>query len=154
MDRIAGQVREQLGRFGVAGRIPEVVAAWPGAVGDQIARNAWPARIARDGTLHVSVSSSTWAFELSQLEGEIATRLRKALGKSAPARLRFAPGQLPEPPAEGRKEVKKVRRNPSAEVREEAERLASTIGDEELRKLVGKAAAESLARASDDRSVC
>ena len=30
-----------------------------------IAANAWPARIARDGTLHVATSSSAWAFELT-----------------------------------------------------------------------------------------
>ena len=154
MERIGDEVRGVVSGLGRAGTMPDVVAAWPGVVGEQIARNAWPARIARDGTLHVSVSSSTWAFELSQLDGEIAERLRQALGESAPPRLRFAPGPVPEAPPEGEKGVKKERRKPSPEERREAERLASGIGDEELRELVAKAAAESLSRAADDRPVC
>ena len=34
--------------------------AWPEAVGDEIARNAWPARIQRDGTLVVHVRDAVW----------------------------------------------------------------------------------------------
>ena len=41
----------------------ETVAAWPSAVGEEIARNAWPARFARDGTLIVNTRDSVWAFE-------------------------------------------------------------------------------------------
>ena len=154
MQRIGAAVKSVVSGLGPAGAMPEVLAAWPGAVGEDIARNAWPARIARDGTLHVSVRSSTWAFELSQLTGDIALRLQQALGEDAPRQLRFTPGPLPERPPEGGKTVKEERRKPSAEEREQAERLTSEIGDEDLRKLVAKAAAESLAKAADDRSVC
>ena len=77
----------------------ELVAAWPDAVGETVAANAWPARLARDGTLHVHAASSTWAFELQQLETEIAGRLREAVPEATPARLRFAAGPLPELPA-------------------------------------------------------
>lgn len=154
MERIGSEVDKQLSRFGPAGGMGPLVEVWPDAVGEEIARNAWPARIARDGTLRVAVSSSSWAFELAQLESEIAARLREALGKDAPPRLRFAPGPLPEPRAEGVKRVKEERRKPTEAERAEAERIASTIGDEELREAVARAAAESLARASDDRSIC
>ncbi len=154
MERIGSEVRSVVSALGPGGAMPEVLAAWPDAVGEQIARNAWPARIARDGTLHVSASSSAWAFELSQLVGEIAARLQQALGEASPRRLRFTPGPLPERPPEGGERVKKERRNPSSAEREQAERLTSEIGDEDLRKLVAKAAAESLARGSDDRQVC
>ena len=58
MERIGAAVRKELGRFGTAGAMTDVVAAWPGAVGETIAANAWPARLARDGTLHVAASSS------------------------------------------------------------------------------------------------
>ena len=34
--------------------MPARVAAWPSAVGDTVGRNAWPARIGRDGTLAVA----------------------------------------------------------------------------------------------------
>ena len=64
MERIGSEVTSVVTGLGPGGAMPEVLAAWPDAVGEQIARNAWPARIARDGTLHVSASSSTWAFEL------------------------------------------------------------------------------------------
>ena len=72
MERIGDEVKRELGRFGSAGRMAELVAAWPAAVGETVAANAWPARLARDGTLHVHAASSTWAFELQQLEAEIA----------------------------------------------------------------------------------
>ncbi len=154
MERIGSEVRSVVSGLGPGGAMPELLKAWPDAVGDQIARNAWPARVARDGTLHVAVSSSAWAFELSQLAGEIASRLQKALGETSPRRLRFTSGPLPERPPEGGKRVNKKRRKPSPAERGRAVRLTSEIGDEDLRKLVAKAAAESLAKGSDDRPVC
>jgi len=84
VDRIGDTVRQELRRFGGSGAMPDVVDAWPGLVGEHVAANAWPARIARDGTLHVNASSSAWAFELGHLEGEILPRLQEALGTSAP----------------------------------------------------------------------
>ena len=53
----------------------ELVERWPDAVGEAIARNAWPARIARDGTVHVNTADSVWAFELGQKASEIAGSL-------------------------------------------------------------------------------
>src|SRR4029453_10916986 len=85
-----------LGRLGPPGAISTVVAVWPEAVGPAIAANAWPARIARDGTLHVSTGSSAWAFELTQLEETVRTRLRERLGDATPKRIRLAGGHLPE----------------------------------------------------------
>jgi len=153
VERIGDTVRQELRRFGGAGAMPDVVEAWPGLVGEQVAANAWPARIARDGTLHVNTSSSAWAFELGQLEGEILPRLQGALGASAPKRLRFAPGPLPEPS----REASETRPGPLPEATSdqarEAHSWAAAIGSEELRKTVEKAARASLARASADRSI-
>ena len=59
MDRLDREIRQELSRFGPQGGMPELLAAWPGAVGPMVAANAWPARIARDGTLYVNTSSST-----------------------------------------------------------------------------------------------
>ena len=78
----------------------EIVRAWPGAVGETVARNAWPARLARDGTLHVHTASSTWAFELGNLAGTILEELRRELEEGTPPALRFSPGPLPEPARE------------------------------------------------------
>jgi hypothetical protein len=145
-ERIGDDVKRELGRFGPAGAMAEIVRAWPAAVGDDISRNAWPARVARDGTLHVNTSSSAWAFELGLLEQQIMERLREALGRDAPAGLRFAPGRLPEPAREAPAKATAAPPPPSPEEQLEAERLAAPIEDENLRKLVAKAAAASLAR--------
>jgi hypothetical protein len=151
MESIGKEVQSELARFGSAGGMAEIVAAWPGVVGDSIAANAWPARVARDGTLHVSVSSSPWAFELAQLEPEIGARLAHALDEPAPRRLRFAPGPLPEPSTEKVRKEEKVSLRPSAEELAAAAKIAAPVADLELRELVARAAAASLARASSDR---
>ena len=78
MDRVGNAVGRELGRFGPASGMAPVVEAWPLAVGPEIARNAWPARIARDGTLHVHTQDSIWAFELTTRAEEIRTRLGNA----------------------------------------------------------------------------
>lgn len=154
MERIGDEVRRELGRFGSAGPMVELVAAWPGAVGETVAANAWPARLARDGTLHVAASSSTWAFELQQLEPEIAERLRAKLGPTAPQHLRFTPGPLPEraPPTAPETPIR-APAEPSLEDAREAREWAAAIGSQELRKSVEKAARMSLARAAADRPV-
>jgi len=153
IERIGDDVRRELGRFGNEGVVADVVAAWPTAVGDTIARNAWPARLGRDGTIHVAVSSSPWGFELAQLESEIAARLAHVLGEHVPRRLRFAPGHLPEPSAETVAKVSRPAPEPTAAERAEAARIAARIGDEELRELVARAAAASLAGAPADRTL-
>lgn len=153
MERIGDEVRKELGRFGTAGAMADVVAAWPVAVGGTVARNAWPARLARDGTLHVSTASSTWAFELQQLEPEITLRLRETLGESAPERLRFAPGRLPEAAPSAAPEARRDAPEPTLEQAREAREWALAIESGELRKTVEKAARMSLARAAADRGV-
>src|SRR5262245_8868337 len=96
MERVDAGAARELARFGTASALAPIVEAWPAAVGREIARNAWPARLARDGTLHVHASSAAWAFELRQLEA----RIRASLGEQSPPRLRFAVGPLPEPVSE------------------------------------------------------
>lgn len=148
LEAIGDEVQRELKRFGPTGAMPAVVKAWPEVVGASIARNAWPARIARDGTLHVATSSSAWAFELGLLEEQVRTRLATAVGERAPVALRFAPGNLPEPAPEATPARSPRGAEPSAEERREAERLAAPIEDENLRKVVAEAAAASLAAAS------
>lgn len=132
--------------------MPDVVTAWPAAVGDAIARNAWPARIGRDGTLHVSTSSSAWAFELTQLAPELLARLAERLPESAPKALRFVPGPLPENPAQGGGTTAPPPSvDPTPEERALASAFSDEIEEEELRKLVARAAAASLARQRSDR---
>ena len=147
MHRVADDVARELARFGNATTLAPLVEAWPTAVGPQIARNAWPARLARDGTLHVHTSSSAWAFELRQLEA----RIQASLGKHAPRRLRFAVGPLPEPKSDASNDAAAKAVRPSPQHTAAAAELTAQIGDEKLRKVVAKAAALSLAKADSDR---
>jgi hypothetical protein len=153
MDRIGDAVRRELGRFGTSGEMADLVGGWPVAVGETVARNAWPARLARDGTLHVNAGSSAWAFELQQLESEIVGRLREVLGETAPRRLRVVPGRLPEPLAPSEEPHARPLREATLEQVREARDWAAEIESEDLRKSVEKAARASLARASDRRAV-
>jgi hypothetical protein len=113
-------------------------------VGEEIARNAWPARTQPDGTLVVHVRDAIWGFELTQRAAEIAERL------PGRPRLKFTPGPLPdttaEPPSAPRVEA-------SPEQAREAEELAAGIVDPNLRESVAKAIKGALARAPNDRSV-
>jgi hypothetical protein len=120
----------------------ELVERWPDAVGAAIARNAWPARIARDGTVHVNTADSVWAFELGQRAAEIA-------GKLEVEKVRFAPGPLPEPDEEPVSNPVEV----SPEDAERARAIATGISDEKLRESVQKAVSLSLARGRSNRPI-
>ncbi|HEX6701745.1 MAG TPA: DUF721 domain-containing protein [Gaiellaceae bacterium] len=143
MESIRSAVEAELTRFGPAGRIAEVAAAWPEAVGEGIARNAWPARINRDGTLIVHTADSVWAFELQQRAVEIAERL----GVKG---VRFVPGPVPEADSEA-EPAPPV--EPTERDRLQAAALAEGIESSELREAVARAAAASLARSPSGRSV-
>ena len=145
MERIGDEVRRELARFGPSAGMTEIVAAWPEAVGEAIAQNAWPARIGRDGTLHVHAADAIWAFELGQRAQEIAERV-------GVERIRFAPGPLPafsEEPATQHAAAPE----PLPEHLEQAASVTAGIENEELREAVARAVAASLARASSDRAV-
>ena len=148
MEAIGGEVRRELERHGPAAGMAELVGVWPECVGPAIARHAWPARLARDGTLHVATTTSAWAFELMHLAATVLERLRERLGDGAPAAIRFAVGHVPEPPRAEEVAASRRRVEPSAEQGERGRALAAGIADEELRELVARAAAASLARAS------
>lgn len=154
--RIGDAVREQVARLGPDAAIGPLVQAWPEAVGDAIAENAWPARFARDGTLLVSTSSSVWAFELTALEATMVERLRAVLGDTAPAKIRFAAGRLPERGPALEEDEPAPPPVVSDEHREAAAELAAGIESQPLREAVARAAAASLARSAtrpDDRAL-
>ena len=138
------ELRRQLRHGGPEGALADLAAAWRTAVGEEIARNSLPARVQGDGTLVVHVRDAIWGFELSQRAPEIRSRL-----PGAPP-LKFVPGPLadaePDPPAPP----------PPRATREQAQEAAgwaAGIADEELRDLVARAAAASLARAAAGRPV-
>jgi hypothetical protein len=150
MDHVGDDVARELARFGPASGLAPIVGAWADAVGPEIARNAWPARLSRDGTLHVNARDSIWAFELTARADEIRARL----GMLAPHRISFVPGPLAEAVAEPSEHSPREPRKPSAEHVAKAESLVRGIRDEDLRKVVAKAIAASLSNADNDRSFC
>ena len=117
-----------------------VLEAWEAAVGPEIARNAWPARFQRDGTLIVHTKDAVWGFELGHRAAEISGRLPQK-----PA-LKFVPGPLPEPGAEPTPATPQGSPPVTLEQKELAEKWSSSIEDEDLRTLVARAAELSLAR--------
>jgi Dna[CI] antecedent, DciA len=147
MEPLGDDLKRELDRFGAQGAIGDTVAAWPAAVGVEIARNAWPARFQRDGTLIVHVRDSVWGFELTQRAAEIASRL-----PGSPP-LKFVPGPVPEPAAEAVETPSAPPPQATPEQAAEAARWSAAIEDEELRELVAGAARASLARAANNRSV-
>jgi hypothetical protein len=118
----------------------DVLAAWEAAVGPEIARNAWPARFQRDGTLIVHTRDAIWGFELGQRAAEITERL-----PAKPA-LKFVPGPLPEPGVAPTTATPQGSPPATVEQQAQAAEWAASIEDEELRKLVARAAAASLAK--------
>jgi hypothetical protein len=150
LDPLGDDVRRELRRFGPNAEIGPTVEAWPAAVGEEIARNAWPARFQRDGTLIVHTRDAVWGFELTQRAEEIGSRL-PGLPK-----LKFVPGPLPEPSAETTPDAPEPLPEATLEQARTAAAWAAGIEDEELREAVAKAARASLARGSqtprNDRS--
>lgn len=156
MERIGNEVERRLARTGggEALALTEITRAWPEAVGSEIARNAWPLRLGRDGTLHVATSSATWAFELDRMSPDITARLREVLAEEAPARVRFRPGPVPEPGGEQAAEASTGTSpqpaEPTPETVEAAASAAASIEDEDLRALVVRAARASLGKSAED----
>ena len=142
-ETLAPAVRSELTRLGASpDGLGGLLEVWPDAVGPAVAANAWPARVARDGTVIVHVSSSTWAFELTQLGG----LLRERLGEHAVGGLKFVVGRLPERGPEEPAESPRERREPSEEHLRQAEAWTRGVGDPDLRKALARAAASALAR--------
>ena len=121
----------------------ETVEAWPDAVGPEIARNAWPARFQRDGTLLVHATDAIWAFELGHRSAAISERL------PGRPKVTFVPGLLPEPAVA--EEAAALPPEATLDERRQAAEWAASIEDEGLRKAVARAAAASLAAARDGR---
>lgn len=146
MDPLGDEFRRELRRFGPQAGIGDAVEEWPAAVGEEIARNAWPARITRDGTLVVHARDSVWAYELTQRAGDIAQRL--SMVKS----VKFVPGPVPEREVEPTQATAPQSPPPTSEDRRRAAQWSSQIEDEALRKIVQRAIENALAKAANDRS--
>ena len=144
MDPLGSEIRAELRRFGPQAGMAELVERWPEVVGAAIARNAWPARISRDGTVQVHTADSVWAFELGQRAAEMAERLRASRDGC-----RFAPGRCREPTR--RPLRRRIEASPQDE--ERARRSPPRSTDEKLRESVQKAVSLSLAQGRGTRPI-
>ncbi|MBV8345125.1 MAG: DUF721 domain-containing protein [Candidatus Eremiobacteraeota bacterium] len=70
-------------------------AAWPDIVGDQVARNSHPSRIA-GGTLTVMARSNAWSHQLSLLGEHVLRAVEARVPKAGVKQLRFRVGRLPQ----------------------------------------------------------
>ena len=145
MERLEREIRKVAKRAGLPAA-SELVRIWPQLVGETIAANAWPSRLNRKGELQVNTSSATWAFELKHLAPQILSKLAQALGDECPKELRFVPGPVPGRGREDESSLVSTAPAITARERDQGESLAAVIDDEELRALVARAAAASLAR--------
>ena len=93
---LAAAVNSALKRAEPATLLAAVQRAWPGAVGEAIAREASPVA-ERSGMVTVACRSSTWAQELDLLRDQILARLRADLDDpEGLAGLRFSASGIPD----------------------------------------------------------
>jgi hypothetical protein len=71
-------------------------AAWPTAVGEELARRTEPVAFDR-GVLRVRVPDLRWQKSLLRMRGDILSRLRRVAGRASPHALGFVTGALPDP---------------------------------------------------------
>lgn len=92
--QIASVLAAFLKSSGLAERVGQaaVVAAWPGLVGERIARAAHPEAVAADGTLFVRVQSSAWRQELSLMTPEVLSLLNADRSAGRIKRIRWLVG--------------------------------------------------------------
>src|SRR5262245_65310270 len=71
-------------------------AAWPSAVGDELARRTQVVALDR-GVLRVMVPDVRWQRSLLRVCGDILARLRTVAGRAAPRTLGFVTGPVADP---------------------------------------------------------
>jgi len=121
-------------------------AAWPAAVGPDIARRTEVVALDR-GVLRIKVPDAGWQRSLLRMRGDILARLRSVAGGAAPRGLGFvsgpvahAPQAAPPPPAA-----------PLPPTPQAVAEAAAAIPDPEIRARFEAAAARYLARFGGDQ---
>jgi hypothetical protein len=116
-------------------------AAWPAAVGPEVARRT--ELVALDGgVLRIRVPDATWRRGLWRMRGDILARLREIAGKAAPRSLGFVEGPVAfVEPAAGTPAPGAAPQAPESLVE-----AAATIADPELRRRFLAVAARYLGR--------
>lgn len=118
-------------------------ARWVDALPPRVVAHARPVKLAR-GTLHVNVTSTAWANELSFLERDLVAKLRIAAPSAGVQRIRFRVGPLPDLPERHRPTTKKRVALPLADLPPELARVLAHVRDDDLRSSILAAAAAGL----------
>jgi hypothetical protein len=120
-------------------------AAWPVAVGPELARRTEVAALDR-GILRVKVPDLRWQRSLLRMRGDILERLRGVAGDAAPRGLGFVVGQIHAPAGPPR-----APEAPAPPAPETVAAAAEAIPDPEVRARFLAAAARYLARFAPDQ---
>ncbi len=113
---------------------------WESEVGGPIAKNTRPKSISR-GVLFVIAKSSVWVQELTLKKPDIIKRLNIRLGGELIKDIKFAQGEIPakkdvKTPEESRDRIRVDRKL--------VDNYTKEIGDEDLRKIIGKVLSKAL----------
>jgi len=124
-------------------------AAWPAAVGPELARRTEVLALERD-FLRVRIPDARWRKVLHRMQPEILEHLRRVAGDLVPRRLGFneGPPRQPEPEPEPSDRMRSSERPPSpapAALPDGLAAAARRIGDTEIRALFERSAARYLA---------
>jgi len=109
-----------------------LAAAWPRAVGAELARRTEPVALEGD-CLWVRVPDARWRKVLHRMRGDLRHRLRRALGDMAPARLAFVIGPVAEPGGPAAAPELAAPETPPEALSEMLVAAAESIPDPELR---------------------
>lgn len=149
-DVIGGALPESAGR---AADVAAIARRWPEAVGEAIAREAWPARLTPDGELVVHASGAVWASELS-----ISPASCRAVSRPSGSRRRPGSASRSARSRGGAIRMRHRRRKTAPPNDPRAERWTESIRDPELREAVSAAARSwlrrSAAESGPDRANC
>ncbi len=124
---------------------------WAAAVGDAVAAVAQPLRRSRAGVLTIACADASWATELQGRSDDLVDRVRERLSSEAGpvTGLRFVVSERPIFLERATKEVVRPR-SPTPAQSKEAERLVAGVADPELRRILARAAAATLAGGPPD----
>jgi hypothetical protein len=119
-------------------------AAWPAAVGPELARRSEVVALDRE-VLRIRVPDGIWRRSLWRMRGDLLARLRSLAGRAAPRSLSIAEGgsSWPSPPPP---RVASPSATTKATLPPDLARAAAAIPDEEIRRRFQDAAARYLAR--------
>jgi len=125
-----------------AGDMAALRAAWPQAAGAQGARRSIPVRQSRAGVLTVACESAVWAQELNAARDAIQARLAARVPDVPVSGIRFVVGDhaLPAEVAAARSPAR-----PTPDERASAQAAVEGVSDPELRALLARAAAGTMA---------